>query len=293
MLARSLVVFIALVAATFVAVLVLVRTPHGRRMVRDRLEALVSDAIAGSMEIEELTNVWPGTVRARGIVFRDPEGRRVIEIERAAIAFDAAKLFRRRVAIRSANVDGVRISLTQREGKLGIERAFSRGRPPSRGKRRGVAIELENIHFERARLAVEPARGRRLVFADVQGFVAIRRDPGKPVRVRLDRVSAKLAKTSVLDPHVRIEDLRGEIHAKAAEAVDLEFGGTVEGDAMRGAFRYYPHRKPSTEIELDVPKASLRTRILSLGLGAIDRASPSVRVERSLGGPIRRRRRLR
>src|SRR5690606_22294667 len=121
-------VFAVVVAIALVAVVALVgyvRTASGERALRERVEAAVSDAMAGSMEVEKLEMDWPDTVHARGLVFRDPDGRSVLAIDRAEVKLEPWQLLRRRLIFEKVRVRGARLTLASKGGDLGIERAFA------------------------------------------------------------------------------------------------------------------------------------------------------------------------
>src|SRR5690606_34402030 len=102
--ARAVAVVVAVVLAAVLALIGYVRTASGGRALRERVEALVNDAIAGSMEGEKLEIGWPDEVHARGLVFRDPDGRPVLAVERAEVRLDPWQLLRRRLVFESVRV---------------------------------------------------------------------------------------------------------------------------------------------------------------------------------------------
>ncbi len=275
-------------AVALAALFVASRTAAGRRFARDRIVSAVDRAIPGSVEIDAVETLWPARTRVRGLVFRDPEGRPVIEVERASIDLDLAATFGRRLRFRSAHVKGARIAIATGDGRLGIERAFSDGgRDRSDGgeeRKRRIALDLASMRVDDARLVVDMAGERRVVMDGIDGFVGVYADPGAPVRVKLDRVSARLAESPAIDVPMRFDDLSGTVRAKSERVVDVEFRGAIAGDAMRGAFRYFPDRTPKAELALHIPEPSAGSAALSVGLGAAGRFAKDLHVTRSLGG---------
>ena len=241
-------VLMVIVASAGVAFAMWLPSEGGRRFVASRLEQIISDQLPGSLRVGSIDALTPQGVRARDLVFTDPEGETVISVSRVEMAIDYAALAQGTFhSTRSFASGGVVMLTTDAEGQLRIDRAFEgpAGGPGPTGRdivalenlvARDVDVQIRisdapraHVHASRAVLQIRaPEGGSALLSAD--GIRASARiEAPAPIELRIARGTLRLDGDArerarlVLPAHVGDAevDVRVDITSDASESMSV------------------------------------------------------------------------
>lgn len=92
----------------------------GREAVRGEIEFQVSELLAGSLEVREVSSLRFRHVELRGVTLRDPTGERVASIDRVTLRPDLSALLDGEISIGDVELDRVEVSLREEAGELAL-----------------------------------------------------------------------------------------------------------------------------------------------------------------------------
>lgn len=254
-----------ILAAAALALALWLPSEGGRRFVASRLEEIISDQIPGSLSVGAIDTLTTQGVRAREVVFRDPEGETVIAVDRVEMAIDYAALARGTFHSPRCFASGALVMLsTDAQGRLRIDRTFE-GPPGGPGPTGRDLVALENlvardvdvqirisdaprtrIHASSAVLQIRaPEGGDALLSAD--GIHATARiDAPAPIDLRIARGTLRLDGSAaeraqlVLPSHLGDAevDVRVDIRSDASESMSVAV--TLRPHGLGGLFGALP-----------------------------------------------------
>ncbi len=258
------VLLIALLVLTTATITYLITTTSGRRVLADRIEDALSGQIPGSLVISSLDEIGADEALLRGVRFLHPDGSPVLLVDEARIDLHVAELLGGTIGFEHARVRGGHLIIAvQPDGRTGLEAAFSEAGGGSGGGK--ARLQMRSIHVQDLALTIKPSPDDTFLMRDVQGFVAIVQDDASPgVRVRLDRISGKLAKPEFLGANLDILRADGWVHGAVEHVLDLKIAGELGGDRVESPLAYFERDTKNVELELD-PKEGVRTHLAALG----------------------------
>jgi hypothetical protein len=228
-----------LLSVLLLGIAVSMQTVWGRDKIRQLLTEQVSQAIDGSMRVEELVELSFSHARVRGLTFADPRGVSVVTVEEARVHLVLASLLDGTVHFDHATANGVTLLVTRGvENSTSLADAFaatgSTERDRAAGK--GVRFRMDRVLVEDA--AVTVRMGSPLGLHVSTAGVSIDHDPARRRRgeratnVMLDSVYANLhmdGREAISGTDIRaagsIFDLRGRAcHRRGLIAVRILFG---------------------------------------------------------------------
>jgi hypothetical protein len=271
---------VALVVLAAATIAYLTVTASGRRVLADRIEDALSGQIPGALAITSLDDIGADQAVLRGLRFSHPDGSPVLLVDEARIDLHLAELLGGTIGFEHARVTGGHLIIAvQPDGRTGLEAAFSEADGGS--GRDKAKLQMRSIHVQDLTLTIQPSPDDTLVMRDVQGFVAIMQDDAFPgVRVRLDRISGKLAKPQFLGANLDILRADGWVHGAVEHVLDLKVAGELDGDRVDAHLEYFDREEKSVQLALD-PKEGVRPHLAAFGaqLGTAFNDAIEVRVK--------------
>lgn len=228
-----------LLSLLLLGISVAMHTVVGRDVAREQLTEQVSQAIDGSMRVEELVELGWGHARVRGLTFTDPRGVSVVTVQEASVHLVWRSLLEGTVHFDRASARGVTLLVARGvENSTSLADAFAATNSTERDRAegKGVRLRMDRVAIEDA--AVTVRMGSPLGLHVTSAGVSIDHDPARRRRgerateVMLDSVYANLhmdGRAAVSGTDIRaagsIFDLRGRAcHPRGLIAVRILFG---------------------------------------------------------------------
>ncbi|HET6436467.1 MAG TPA: translocation/assembly module TamB domain-containing protein [Anaeromyxobacter sp.] len=221
-------VSLALAGLAISAAVAYAGSPLGRRAVASALIRLVSDQVAGKLELGEVEVNSAGTITVRDLRAFDPDGQMVLQVDRLLFSVDVRRLRSKAIGL-EVELEGAEVLMQEDEqGRLSLARAFApahpappvarRGSPapPWRDPLSGWTIRLRRLTVRRSDLSLKDAAGR----------------------TRLELTDLAIDSRAILGPgRGRAEvAFRGEGVSPVPGALELELRVLLDGDRLRVPF---------------------------------------------------------
>jgi autotransporter translocation and assembly factor TamB len=166
--------FLVLVLLLVGVGLVLLTSSFGEQRVRRLVESKVSEAIAGSLDIESLSLFLTG-FELRDVVLRGPEGEPVLHIERVRGDVEVLALLSQTFHVTGGLVEGLTLQLEREEGALNLARALE---SKQEAPKSSWTVNLDQVRVRGGELAYagsggDDARVDRARWADVAGELSL------------------------------------------------------------------------------------------------------------------------
>ena len=247
-------------------ILTFLHSKPGLEQSADRIERLVTRQVPGHLEIGALENldlfspVGMVSVTAHDLVFKSPNSREVMRLDRARIHFDATALFSREIHIERADIDGGTVTIEKTKGKRSqMEQTFADPGEGETGKQkpRPYAFDLRALRVEGMNLVVSvPSREIRV--RDIEGYLGIFQTRwAEGATVKFHGMSAKVEKPELLGDVVELWHVNGEIRGARDQVADFEFKAKLLNGRMDGGFELYPARDKPVHLTLEPDGALL------------------------------------
>ena len=117
-----------LVVLVVVALLAL-RTEWGGSLVRQFALPQINATLSGRLELADFRYRWR-SLELRGVVLRDPEGAKVVELQRAWVSFSPLALLRNRIDVREVRLEQPVVTLERTHKGWNLARALAPSGPP-------------------------------------------------------------------------------------------------------------------------------------------------------------------
>lgn len=209
----------------------LTQTDWGEEKVGAIVTSLVSDAIAGSMAVEDVEDIGYASIHVRGLSFADPNGDNIIEVGEALVAVSLSRLFKGEVYFTEAWAkDGELIIAPGAENSTTLEDAFaSSGGGGNSEPGEGMNVTFPRMDIEDMALRVMMGPGVSMSISDAALSLNVDRqrelEGGRPTEVEILHGKANffmadremLSGTtvyvagSVFDLHIRACHSRGQL----------------------------------------------------------------------------------
>jgi hypothetical protein len=238
----------ALLVLGVVAFFGLTRTEVGRAQLARQIEAQFDARFAGALEIGRLTGNLVGTVYARDVRVRSPDGQVVLSVDSVRAAPRWRSLLGRRVVFREIRLiepraDLVRSAGPDRAGSWNATRAFQTA-PRDTTSGNAFALHFADVVVQGGQVRTQnrgaspPAIRRGQLFdytdarlADVDARLSFARTTENQLRVDVQRLNGRLA-----GPGLSLDDARGQLTVEdgrvALGPLRLRLGQT----RLRGTF---------------------------------------------------------
>lgn len=239
------------------------RTDHGRRVIANRLEHVVSEHIPGTMKIGRLDHVSLRSATVSDLRFLHPNGSLILRVKHASIDFDLGAALHRELVFKGARVNGGFLLIgAQPSGRTGLEETFSHAHPKQTDddrtpkNRRGhyLRMQLRDLHVRDMTVAVRPSPKHPFHLERVSGVVAIEHLDTRGVRVRLDGISGDMPQPKFLGKQLDIVSADGWVHGAEPHVIDLEVAARFGDGRLDARFDYFHRHDKPVEISL-APKS--------------------------------------
>lgn len=149
---RALLGLALLVVVVAAALTWLLVTSSGRATLLRVALGQVNALIPGTLQVRELARLEPSWIELRGIAVLDPDGKRVLELERLAVELDAGQLLSGRIVVPALGLERGAVDLRQLgDPRRGLVAAFvdpsAPPAPPSPGP--PPFVRIEQVHVTR------------------------------------------------------------------------------------------------------------------------------------------------
>lgn len=232
-------------------------TSAGRNVLARRLEQFTDGRIPGSMKIGELESVGFLRPVASDVQFFDPQGQRVLYVQRAKATFSLEQMLQGKLGFEQARADGGEVVIDIGEdGRVTIENAFKGPRSEEQAVEDKVKLELHNMHFEGMRVVMRLSGETRFVLDEVQGFMSVWRRDTPGVRVTLGEVQGVFEKPQVFGNTIELENMEGEVWAQEDHVVSMKLETKLGSGAIDATLDYYKRPKRRARLRLHTETGS-------------------------------------
>ncbi len=260
-------------AALIVITLLVLQVQAVQVAIGERIVTALDEEIAGSIEVASIDEVSFGRIRVHGLVFSDPRGARVLELDNVAIRIEPSALLEDRFSVSSARVDGARLVITQRGRSFGLEDAFRSAAPPG-GEGGGLRVDLRAIAFRELDLVINLSGAPRARGRLSQGTVAVQTSESGVPSVRFRDVRGTLGVTS---PSISfgIAEAHGTFHGAARERFVVAIDGRLGEEHFPLTVRLLARRGGSlgAMVTVDSSEGGTLADLAIIGLEAADSLS--------------------
>ncbi len=273
------------------ALVCLLGTDWGRARVCEKLNATITQHIAGRLEVQRIDSLSFTRLKAMGITISAPDGQPAIEADSADIEFQLWELLQGHYGWHRADIQGGRVHVTEdARGKINMGEVFRARKPdpdpaqeksePANSKRADI-LDLRNMVTSDVVLIISGGSLPRLRLVNLYGIMRVHVLGDETVELRFDEYRGTFEKGLPTGKLV-FREVAG--HVDPANRRLLHFKGRGKSEGAEVAFKLDIYTKPKNRVEIDAVFPELSVGSLStLGVAAWSQASPTLDVDVRFG----------
>ncbi|MET0343214.1 MAG: hypothetical protein ABW252_19555 [Polyangiales bacterium] len=228
---------------------------HGRELVRTQLEKAIGGGMAGSLEVAALEEIGFRHLRARGVTFRDPDGKPAIEVDRVRIAYDPMQVFGGALGFERADIDGCHVRVHEgKDSKVNMDKLFASKEPKKKEpgeeekKKDGRDIDLRLMNTAGCTLDIGGGSLPELRMTKLEGVMRVRVLADGKVELRFDNYRGDFEK-GLPTGRLLFREVAGWVEPGQAKL--LHFDGTGKSEGAPVDFRLDILREPKKRVKID------------------------------------------
>jgi len=282
---------VASVVIVGLSLLAFLSTDWGRARVCEKLNAAITQEIAGRLEVKRMDSLSFTRVTATGITIFAPDGRPAIEADTADIEFEPWQLLQGHYGWHRADIRGGVVHVTEdSRGRINMEEVFRARHPEPESTRAKSApgdrsdaakLDLQNMVTSDILLTISGGTLPSLRLVNLYGIMRVHVLADGTVELRFDEYRGVFEKGLPTGKLV-FHQVAG--HVDPANRRLLHFKGRGKSQDAEVAFKLDIYTKPENRVEIEAVFPELSVASLStLGVEAWSRASPTLDLDVRFG----------
>jgi hypothetical protein len=279
-----------LVLLSSAAVGALLWTDWGRAQICARINASVSNQMAGTLVVEALEEIDLPRVKARRVRILAPDGKAAIDVESADIEFDFSSFLTGDFVWHRADIRNGTVWVTEDErGRVNMEETFRSPAPVERASGSSAdagadnpsqddgELDMRTMVTSNMELIIGGGELPSLRLIDIHGIMRVHVKPDGVTDIRFDDYRGHFVKGL---PHGKLQfrEVAGHVQTDHKRLLRFEGKGAFEGEAV--AFKLDIATEPKQRVKIDAyfPELSAAS-ISTLGVSAWSKLTPTLELE--------------
>jgi hypothetical protein len=263
----------------------LLASETGRALICARINAALTQQIAGQLVIDRLDEVRPPRVKAHRVRILAPDGQPAIDVESADIDFDLLSFLRGDFVWHRAEIRNGTVWVTEdARGRVNMEETFKARTPPSASAQTAATdsaeesdLDLRTMVTSQMTLIIGGGELPSLRLVDIHGIMRVEVNERGETDIRFDDYRGHFVKGL---PHGQLvfRQVKGHVQTGQRRLLRFEGKGEFEREPVAFALDIFTEPRDLVKIDAYFPELS-GPALTTLGVSAWSKLSPALELD--------------